>query len=69
MIFVFVNQFKALSLKLKSRFTFILVKTCDYSVIVRQTYVLIIYYGDSSVKPCILIDLDQNINFFIKVEP
>ena len=65
----FVYQIKALCLKLKSRFTFILVKTCDqlqyYS---RQTRVFIMYYGDTSVKPCIVIDLDQNISF-IKVEP
>ena len=55
----FVYQIKALSLKLKSRFTFLLVKT--YSIIGRQTYVFVMYYGDTSVKPCIVIDLDQNI--------
>ena len=52
-----VYQIKALSLKLKSRFTFNLVKT--YSVIVRQTYyVFIMCYGGTSVKPCIVIDVD-----------
>ena len=64
-----VYQIKALSLKLKLRFSFIFSRlVTSYSIIIRHTYVFIMYYGDTSVKPFRVIDLDLNINF-IKVEP
>ena len=36
----------------------------SYSIIVKQTCVFIMYYGDTSGKPCVVYDLDKDIFFY-----